>query len=220
MNSSISLMPSASKVRFRPLLGGIAIAAAASLAACSSSSSGSAAAQTHGSGSATGTVNGASLPVADAYSFENVFSAPNPDGTTDTTYTVSISLVSFAGICAWHDDVGGDDTKKSSSNVCLDILSGGAPVAPGTYGYLPADGGALLAGEVVVSGAVQTLDENCDGESIDATDGTVTVTSVDDGVYVGTYSLTFPSGTITGSFSASDCPEADAGLPTTQNVCM
>jgi hypothetical protein len=165
-------------------------------------------------------VNGTSFPVADAYSSENIYSEPNPDGTIDTTYSVSISLVSFAGICAWISDVGGIDTKKSSSNVFLDILSGGAPVARGTYGYTPADAGALLAGEVVVLGGVQSLDENCDGELIDATDGTVTVTSVDGGVYVGTYSLTRPSGTISGSFSASDCPQADAGAPTTENVCM
>lgn len=215
-----SFVSSVSRVRFRPLLGAILLAAAASLAACSSSPSGGSAVQTNGSGSAAGTVNGASFPVADAYSSEDIFTSPNPDGTVDTTYTVSIVLESFAGICAWRSTVGGDDTKKNSSNVFLNVLSGGAPVTAGTYAFAPAAGGALAIGEVVFLGSVQSLDGDCEGESIDATDGSITVASVDGGVYVGTYSLTFPSGTVTGSFSASDCPAGDGGMPTTQNVCM
>jgi hypothetical protein len=187
----------------------------ASVVACSSSSSPSGGGGgTTGSGSASGTVGGVSYSIADGFAFSNV-----SPGDGQTNYSLGISLVTNAGVCAFRD-ANPDAAKSNSGSVFLDLLSANEAIAPGDYPIFAADAGDLTPGNPGASATVESLDGSCSGESVAATDGSVTLTSVDNGTFTGTYTLTFATGSLTGSFSVSACPATNSGGGGSGGQCL
>ncbi len=188
------------------------------LVACSSSSGPADAPDAEsgatGSGSADGTVGGASFAIDDAFAFLDTIASE-----TQTNYVVNINLASKAGICAFRADYPAA-SPKNTTFVGVQILSAGSPPAAGTYSLFPADAGDLMVGSPGALGTILSFDAACNVQQIMATAGTVTLTSVDNGNYAGTYSLTFPSGTLSGEFNAPSCTTGDAGDEQDLGQCM
>ncbi len=165
-----------------------------------------------GSGSVNGTIRGASMRVADAIS-GNYF---NPIGLY-TGYGV-IALSTSGGLCGtW----GAGKQPKSSQFLLFEVFDinlttsqNTAPSGPGSYTVLANPG--VIARPAYVT--YLALDANCHlSSAIGGSSGTLTLSSVGNGGYSGTFDVTFNSGDrVTGSFNASNC----AGLATLLSSSM
>jgi hypothetical protein len=169
------------------------------LVACGGGGSG------RGSGNIDGTIRGASVRVADAISTNYFFST-----VPVTSYGV-IALSSSGGLCGtW----GAGKQPKSSQFLLLAVSDtnpagqGTAPSGPGSYTVVTNP--QTIAKPALV--AYFAVDANCQLTSTaGGTSGTVTLSSVANSGYSGTFDVTFDSGDhVTGSFKASNC----AGLTT------
>jgi hypothetical protein len=90
----------------------------------------------------------------------------------------------------------------------ISLASTPPPVAPGTYAVVPStgptlgpDGTSTFASAEYGAGSA----DSCASTSETATGGTVTITTVSAAHVVGTYDLTFPDGSVQGSFDAPGC---------------
>ena len=130
---------------------------------------------------------------------------PGTLGATDAAVTgdllVTLANVSLGGYCAHLQS--GITNLASSTTLTLTALSETSAVGPGTYS-VPGGGTTLKGGATL-----QVLDANCKATmfpfGLDATGGSIVVTSVTGTTATGTFDLTFSGGSMSGSFSAAIC---------------
>jgi hypothetical protein len=148
-----------------------------------------------GSNSASGTVEGASLSVRDALSFQATLTADLPDG--GAVYLVGFVLTDTSGICA---DIAAQRSPPSTTILSVGV-EGFQPITLGTYPV------SLLPNPDLTVAAFVKADANCQSAvSDEATSGSVTFSAISSGQASGTFDLTFPdAGHLTGSFSAPNC---------------
>ncbi len=178
---------------------GIAVAALFACAACGSSGS-------EGAGpSVNGTIAGETLVAREAISFV----------LDEGLISMGVIVVTDAqGVCA-KATAGQEPKSMKGITFMLNSWTGtreAPPTATGAYTIHP--------GSVHVDGneahvRYGATDESCDStHDIDATSGTVTLTSIDSGAYAGTFDVTFADGShVTGSFKSTRC-SAFESLPT------
>jgi hypothetical protein len=126
-------------------------------------------------------------------------------GATDAAVTgflvVTLANVSLGGYCAHLQS--GITNLASSTTLTLSLISETSVVGPGTYS-VPGGGTYLKAGATL-----QVLDANCKATmfpfGLDATGGSVVVSSVTSTTATGTFDLTFGGGSMSGAFSAPIC---------------
>jgi hypothetical protein len=157
-------------------------------------------------GSVSGNLHGSAFAVADAISQTSVYRS----GTSETEAVILLSPSS--GLC---DDTTQNKTPKNFVGILLtavDIDGAGkhsAPTVPGTY--------AIAATESAHEAGVIYFHEDATCKVVDAdseasVSGSVTITSIANGVYSGTFdaTLTNSAGTlsehITGRFAPGACP--------------
>jgi hypothetical protein len=153
----------------------------------------------------TGSVGGASLSIASAFSFQ---------GTSSGVTQLTVVLTDLANACQFVQSNPGSN-KANATYLVIDVLSGSstggpAPITAGTTYPVPtADAGGQTA---IANAAFQKTDAQCASTVAGAaTGGSVTITSIADSAAQGTFSLTFAAGTLQGSFDAPTCVEPDAG---------
>ena len=130
---------------------------------------------------------------------------PGTLGATDAAVTgdllVTLANVSLGGYCAHLQS--GITNLASSTTLTLSLISETSVVGPGTYS-VPGGGTYLKAGATL-----QVLDAHCTATmfpfGLDATGGSVVVTSVTSTTATGTFDLTFSGGSMSVSFSAPIC---------------
>jgi hypothetical protein len=165
----------------------LALLAPMGVAACGTGAQG-------GGASVSGVVGGAPFTARDSYATQgrSATSSGLPEA------SVTIVITDYAGACATAGAYAGGTT------LVLTITRQGAAVVPGTYG---ADGG----GGEQVSAALQRTDAQCHLGAVDTmSSGSVTLDSVSATEVAGSFQLTFPDGSLSGSFHAAPCG-ADAG---------
>jgi hypothetical protein len=180
--------------------------------------------------SVSGTVGGVSLgSVVDTQAL--VLNNGSCDGSSPTSNFVAVELASTAGICS------GVSANRSTPNATtLALLVTTFWVAPAGTTTPPANAPALQLNTaypinnnlntapkdsngfgVAATATFQSTDAACNSKlssgGENATGGSVTLTSISSSGVSGTFSLTFATGTLTGSFSSGNC-----GLNTSQ-VC-
>lgn len=139
-----------------------------------------------------GTVNGATITVADA-----VFIAGTPGGGVKE---LVIDMQDQAGSCA---RIQANTYKQNTTEVGFTIALEGAasPVGPGTYAV-----GDSNNNKTHVNGGVQEPDPMCLGKHLGTKSGSVTITYVSSTSVSGTFDLTLENmDHITGSFGATAC---------------
>lgn len=148
----------------------------------------------------TGTIGGVLFKSQDAYATQGASPAGNPP---QQTYTIGVFVTDLQGECGVAAAAGG-------TTIAVTVTREGAPVASETYG---ADGGS---DGVIVSAILERLDQG--GRPIDvetATSGSITMDIVEPNEVRGSLSLTFPRGSLSGTFAAPFCGadggRADAG---------
>lgn len=158
--------------------------------------SGSSSGSGSGGNSATGTVGGVALAPQDAF-FNSDEQGPSGSGQANTI----LGITSFGGACSeLYTD---DQIPPGSATITTYLVSSGGPVtAPGTFVF---DSGTSGSGKVFSGATFGATDASCGETSVDATAGTVTVTSVSSAQLVGTFDLTFGADHVTGAFSAAQC---------------
>lgn len=187
----------------------------ATVAACGSSATNGGAAP--GPGSASGTVSGTSLAVADAIAY-----AIRTTPSADVTY-LAVELVNTTNACAVAEFFPQNATKANVTMLLFIISSAQIDstrlIAAGAYpigGTGFADGGGGFLG-LRASAQLSATNAQCASAipTSDATDGTITIDAITASVVSGTFDLKFPNGSMTGSFSAMFCTPPDAGTATT-----
>ena len=155
------------------------------------------------------------MQAADATSANGSFTQSFPPSTVNAGI---IGISSVGGICA---KASASQAPKNSQFLLLVVVDyngalTSAPTAPGTYTV------STTASKRAGAQYIQ-LDANCQNTvgSVFSVSGTVTLTSVNNGSYAGTFDLTLNSGDhITGSFSASNCPGLVPFLALVQPACV
>jgi hypothetical protein len=170
-----------------------------------------------GSGSATGAVGGAPLAVHSALSVHV---------TQDLGEEWAVLLLDEPFSCPDLQNAvrtgswGSQQPSVLALTVISSNLGGGAltPIGPGTYSA--ASGGSGSPGgtttNVFASYTKAQPGSGCSSNADDATDGTITISAVDASHIAGSYALTFPDGSLQGTFDAPTCDvpltgAADAG---------
>jgi hypothetical protein len=175
----------------------------ASVVACSGGNK----AASSGGGTATGSVGGQSLAVEGAISVHDVGGAPEVD-------SWDVTLAGEPLTCGPNGGMSMTGPIQFLSLRVINALWGGsAPlVAPGTYVIPTGLTGPTAGSDGVVRYAVAGYvsgSSACGSSTDQATGGTVTITTLSSTHVVGSYDLTFPDGSLKGSFDAPGC---DASL--------
>jgi hypothetical protein len=102
----------------------------------------------------------------------------------------------------------GDTELANLEALELDVASESGPVDPGTY-TIKASSSSLTAA------SFSSTNGTCQSSDSQATAGTITIASLDASGITGSYNLTFPSGPVSGSFTAGFCSIPDAGSSAT-----
>ena len=180
-------------------------------AACSSAS----APKSTGSGSATGTIHGGSLPVADAISLiQTIPGSGNPPSAE-----IDVGLSNFGGLCA------ASSYASSSAILVITVVmastNGGSLVIDQPV-MLPIDGATTSVEYLAQPGSQCMTYDTSTGTTNgtvttnfavfeEATSGTVTITRADATGVSGSYTAVFSSGDmLSGSFDAPACSNAGA----------
>lgn len=149
----------------------------------------------------TGAIAGVVFTARDAYATQSSSGTPSP---LPRTSSLVIVVTSVADGCASAPAL-----RAGSTTVEVSITrQGGEPIPSGTY---DADGGAQQG--VTVTALVQRTDAACRLASFEAsTAGTLSLEVVEPSHVSGSFSLTFPDGSVAGSFEAPFCQAgAEAG---------
>jgi len=166
--------------------------------------------------SVNGTRLGNSMQAADATSANGTIAQ-----STTPPSNLNAGIIGISSVGAICSKVTAGQAPKSSQFLLLVVVDfngaqSSAPTAPGTYTVSPT--ATKRAGAQYIQ-----LDANCQNTvgNVFATSGTVTLTSVNNGSYAGTFDLTLNSGDhITGSFSASNCIGLVPFLALPQPACV
>jgi len=162
-----------------------------------------------------GTILGNSMQAADATSANGSFTQSFPP------ITVNAGIIGISTVGAICSKVTAGQAPKNSQFLLLVVVDfngaqSSAPTAPGTYTV-------SLTATKRAGAQYIPLDANCQNTvgNVYATSGVVTLTSVNNGSYAGTFDLTLSSGDhITGSFSASNCAGLVPFLDLPQPACV
>jgi hypothetical protein len=187
----------------------LVVAISAALA-CNTGGGGSAAV---GSATINGNINGHAFQAADAIAANVMVPIQN---TTTTASSGLVAIASNSGLCA---DVNANKEPKSTQYLLLAFTDvnpttgqTSTPTAPGVY--VVSSGTGLPPPKVAIAFYNQT-DASCrdvPGAFETAVSGTITLSSVNNGSYSGSFDLamgggaTGPADHITGSFNAPNCP--------------
>ena len=174
-------------------------------------------------GTVTGTIHGQPFAVKDAISASVTFT----DTTTGTTSSqAAIFLTSTANACA---DFTNNIQRKSEKAFVVGVatITGStvaAPTATGAYTVFNPNGGGAPPAMAALVNAVAT-DATCMSDTANSatgTSGTVTLTTINNGVFDGKFDITLDSGDhVTGSFSPEGCPALQQALNSTMTpTCM
>lgn len=148
------------------------------------------------------------------------------DGGGDSTSVARITLASTSNLCG---DAGASPAidRKGQHFVAIELrdVDGAvktAPTAPGVYTIYPNTGSEPAK---AASLTVGVLDDTCqviDDTSASGQSGTVTLSSVNAGVYAGSYDVVLNTGDhISGTFQPSACPQlADALVSPDDHTCQ
>ncbi len=172
----------------------------------------------HGS-SASGQVPGGTFSIVDQ------ISAVVTDGDSGTS-DARIRLASTGGLCSDASATPPIDRKQQRFiTIALRDVSGAmktAPTAPGTYTIYPNTGSEPAKSASLETGAFDATCESVDADAGQGQSGTVALTSVTGGAFVGTFDVVLNTGGhITGSFDPEPCPGAAAALANLdQHSCM
>lgn len=155
---------------------------------------------TPGTASVTGTVNGESFVVKDAVG------EVNNDGSS--FHELWVSITDRADVCSLVQ--AGAESSANTKGIRLGLSSGSLPpltIGPGTYVI-----GDTSTKKPAFAAFFLNTDATCTAGvgRVDATAGTITVSDITAGAINGTFELTFPSGSLKGSFGATVCDARSA----------
>ncbi len=159
-----------------------------------------------GTANVAGMVGGHSLAVKDAIGFVSNQGA--------TFHELWVSITDHANMCAAVKQ--GAESFANTTGVRLDLTSGASTpltIGPGTYAI-----GDTTTTKPHFAAAFMNTDATCTSGvgGTNATAGTLTIGDITSGVINGTFDLTFPTGSLKGSFGAGTC---DSGTPTGSIKC-
>jgi hypothetical protein len=168
-----------------------------------------------GAGTASGTVGGTSLTVAEATSI--TYSGPVCTSGGEQSASLLILLTSFSGLCSAGQS---GSAVPNGSMLILSIGNNGdsaqPAIGPGTYTV-------QLTSDPLMIGLFETVAAGCPSSQSLTGSGTVTLTSVTSSGVSGSYNLSFldgtgtPNGSLSGSFTTSNCPLTAAQYCATSN---
>ncbi len=169
-----------------------------------------------GGNSASGSVDGVSLPVASGFALVGPSMLSGCYGQTCDPFgdTVEVVLTNTAGLtCSF---VASQQNVTFANVAALTLEVGNAtPVEPGTYAIDTAGDDAGDGGWPLAAAWFATTTANCGaGLSVRATGGTVTLTTASASHVAGSYTATLAQGTLAGSFDIDVCSLADASIGT------
>lgn len=130
-----------------------------------------------------------------------------------TAYGTSIVLVSIANACSTLQTDLMTGVEPANLDEVVLVLGNTSPVASGTFDVTTTPTSVPIAEAFAfVSGS--TCASELDGGFDQATGGTITLSSISSSSASGSFTLTFGTDQVTGSFSASTCTVPDAGTTT------
>jgi len=153
--------------------------------------------------SISGTIAGQSYSIDDAVSARVTLT----DGATGQTYQIALVLMGdISDLCA-NLDTG--NLLKSFRGVSLEmvVVGGATPVPPSAPGTFTIDAGPRVASMNTIA-----VDAMCQpvGSAVQATAGTVTLSSLSGDVFKGAFDVEFGGDHVTGHFSPEACPALQA----------
>lgn len=165
-----------------------------------------------GGNSASGSVDGVSLPVASGFAFVGPSILSGCYGETCDPFgdTVEVVLTNAAGFtCSF---VASQENATFANVAVLTLEVGNAtPVGPGTYAIDTAAEDAGDGAWPLAAAWLATATADCGaGLAVRATGGSVRLTTASATHVAGSYTATFAQGTLAGSFDVDVCSLADA----------
>ncbi len=122
--------------------------------------------------------------------------------TGGTGYITLVGLSSATGLCsALSADA---NTNFASATTFFIAVVGTSAIGPGTYDIYPSTA-AMPTLPAAIGGYNVTTSSCASAATASGTSGTITIASVTSSTVAGTYDVTFPDGTMQGSFSAPIC---------------
>lgn len=152
-----------------------------------------------GTADVTGMVDGQSFVVKDAVG--------EVDNQAASFHEIWVSISDHADVCSVVQQ--GAESIANTKGVRLDLTSGSVPpltIGAGTYTI-----GEMNAAKAYFAAFFFVSDASCTEARTKATAGTVTIAGITSSAISGTFDLTFPSGSLKGSFGASLCGGRSTG---------
>jgi hypothetical protein len=164
------------------------------------------------SSGAGGTVKGGTFTPADSISA----SITTPDGAGGSSSDAQIDLASTPHLCS--DASASPPIARKGQRFITILLRdvNGAmtttPTAPGTYTIYPDSGTEPAKSASLLVGALDSTCQPDDTAAAQAQSGTVTLTSVTGGTFIGSFAVTLNTGaSLTGTFDPEPCTELATG---------
>lgn len=143
-------------------------------------------------------------------------------GTTPASYELSIEVADYGELCAETEvsvsSIAGGLPIAGTTSLTIVLDRTNSPIQPGTYSVASASAGSPLTGPstpapgtVTVSTLLTRFDSNCNQtENEAASSGTISIQGIESDAASGTLHLTFPDGSLSGSFHAAPCTESSS----------
>jgi hypothetical protein len=150
--------------------------------------------------SVSGSVQGYGLAASDS-----VFGQSSVTFAGTTLYSTLVTLTDYPNACAVEQAMASQGVVKPNATRLTLLAGAESPIATGTYNVATAAGAPPPA----VGAIFDKTGSNCttvvDGGPLSATGGSVTFTTVSPSRVAGSFTLSFGSDQLTGSFSAAPC---------------
>jgi hypothetical protein len=149
---------------------------------------------------ASGTINGQNVIAGSVVSFVSNGMLLEMEITDDVDFSCAIALMTVNG------------TGFASVNAVKLTIFSNAQLGPGTYSVNP-DGGSVGSGTTSVGAEYVQADSACVATTVNATTGTLTITTLDAASIAGSYHFGFgSSGSVDGDFNTPLC-QTSGGMP-------
>ncbi len=144
------------------------------------------------------------------------------DGNGGTSSYAWIVLASTSQLCADASASPPIDRKQQRfTTIALRDVSGATtatPTAPGTYTIYPNTGSEPAKSASLLTGELDSTCQPIDADAASGESGTVTLSSLSGGVFVGSFDVTLNTGGhITGTFDPEACPQLQTAVANTDS---
>ena len=134
-------------------------------------------------------------------------------GTEPPSYFLTIVIADYNGLCpaeAVAGGVAGGLPIAGATSLTISLTRADVPIAPGTYTVASSSSGSSSTAVSVIT-QLERFDGTCnETENEAATSGSIVVEGVSANAASGSVNLTFPDGTLSGSFQAAACTQAES----------